>query len=131
MASKNYAIADYEQKNGEYIFLLRSCDDYQSVEEAMPANIQLDEYGNILRIEIVYLQDGLERLGKSLLISEPTSKSKIVLQVGDNTPVSFLLWIDALYRHPHSVAHGLAEILQSQDKEIVGLSVSQAVSTST
>ena len=126
MASVNYAVTDFEQKNGEYIFLLRNCDDYRCVEETLPANIQLDKNGNILRIEVVYFQDGLERLGKSLSISELTSKTKIVLQVGDNTPVSFLLWIDTLYENSHSVAHGLADILQSQNKEIVGLRVVMA-----
>lgn len=123
MPSTNYAITKFEEGNGNSVFFIKECFQYEYVEEAMPAIIDYNNEGKVFRVEIVYLQDALERLGKALPLSQVKSDTKVVLQVGTNTPVSLLLWVNSLYQKSQSYLDAKARLLQAANGEIVGVKI--------
>lgn len=123
MASVNYAISYYSRDHGELTFLIRDAEHYECVEEAMPAIIDYTANNRVFRIEVVYFQGGLRRLGKTLPACPVQADTKIFLQIGTDNPVSLILWVDCLYEKATTSLNAKAHILASPNGDIVGIKV--------
>ncbi|MEX3012085.1 hypothetical protein [Hoeflea sp. TYP-13] len=126
MASINYAIyEDLQVGAGLKRFLFHRCEEHYRISAPMSAVLDYNKEGILFRIEITFLLDKLAEVGKSLEANELTAETKIVLQVGQDNPVSLILWVDSLYDKSasHSVAN--AWLLEDENGQVAGLEIVQ------
>lgn len=123
MSSKNYEVISIQESASYCDFILNSSSSYQEAEEPLPTIVDYDEDGEIFRIELVYLQEGMERLKEKISGPALTRSASVALQVGETTPVSLLLWLGKLDKKSQRHQDTKSSILISKNQGFVGVRV--------